>query len=397
MITAIIPIPMRYPHGHLLGSGFLVNEKIGISGRAVRALPLYFYKFFSSYGNSCYQHIFATDTILDTARLSTCKNIFNSQISDTGGTLVPISVKRLDTGGTNTFLFTKCINFLLRNYHCGVPLDEVDVLGLTANSELAPLCCGVSGISEFNFWHMKDFMERHNWCGLDAHSRRLMSVLTPETPAHTSNYVSEIVEGQWHEDAMAEYITDMCTYEMGIAMSMKDFLEAEKYTYPIDPITAACINTPSYLYGATLRPYLGDPNTMRGYSMLASQPLDNAFTRAALNLSFENADPYTWSDEFMEDLVNMGDDEFTLTVTSAGPVMQGYDVVTSRAPSITEHLYKSLLCSFSKYDRVELIKTWAEEVFLTFWKGSTSHTFYINLAWYHLITPSLINMNLVTG
>ncbi len=46
MINAIIPIPARYPVGYMLGGGFRVDGKrLGVSGRTIKVLPLYFYKF----------------------------------------------------------------------------------------------------------------------------------------------------------------------------------------------------------------------------------------------------------------------------------------------------------------------------------------------------------------
>ena len=80
MINAIIPIPARYPVGYMLGGGFRVDGKrLGVSGRTIKVLPLYFYKFFSTYGNASYQHIFASDTAIDPLTLGKAKKQCNAQ------------------------------------------------------------------------------------------------------------------------------------------------------------------------------------------------------------------------------------------------------------------------------------------------------------------------------
>ena len=397
MIHAIIPIPQRYPNGYLLGSGFRINGKhLGISGRAVKVLPLYFYKFFSTHGNTCYQHIFASDTMIDPVTLNKAKNGFNSQKDYYGGLFVPISVKRFDEDGNTTFLFCRCINFLLQNYRYGVPLDEVDVLNSGQYSELSPGCGGVSGVSEFNFHYLNNFMQNNKWLGLTDQHRLLMSSMTPELPYQISNYVVEIENSHLYGDALANYITDLCTYEWGKAITIRDFLEEKNYNFPLDPITQLCICTPSYLYGSQLRAFLGNELNLSGFSRIGYNPIDNNFTRSALNYSFETADPYSWFDEIMEDIINMSDEDFRLTISSEGPLMESFSVIGNPSPSIVEHLYHAVLYDLRKYIKVEIVKNWSEEVFMTGWGCDGScHTYYLNLAWYHLISPSLININLV--
>ena len=397
MINAIIPIPLRYPKGYTLGTGFRVNGmNLGISGRAIRVLPLYFYKFFSTYGTACYQHIFASDTIIDPVTLNKAKHGFTQQTDAYGGVFVPISVKRFDVDGNNTFLFCRSIDFLLTHYKEDVPLDEVDVLYSGNYSELSPGCPGVAGISEFNFYYLKNFMLNNKWLGLTNENRLLMSAMTPELPYKISNYIMEIEGAHLYGDALAEYISDLCTYETGTAFSMRDFLETEKYNYPLDPITKLCVCTPSFLYGSQLRPFLGNEFTLSGFSRLGYNPIENQLTQSPLNLKFELADPYTWSDEIMEDLINMSDEDFQLIITNEGPVMKSFSVIGNPAPSIIEHLYQAVLYNLRKYIRVEIVKNWAEEVFMTCWNvDNTFHTYYLNLAWYHLLSPSLVNMKLV--
>lgn len=395
MITAIIPVPMRYPLGYNLGTGFRVNKKVGICGRTVVVLPLYFYKFFSVYGNTSYQHIFASDSVIDPITLESSRNNFNLQRDNTGGVLVPVSVKRLGETRANTFLFPRSINFLLQRYRNRIPLDEVPLLDDVGKSELAPGCPGVIGVSEFNFFYLKHFMERTNWCGLDPSNRRFMSSMTPEAPDRISNYVSEIISCRLYGDELATYISDLCAYETGTACNMREFLEMSKYNFPLDPITLLCVNTPSYLYGKQLQPFLGNEMSLRHYGCIGYRPPDDAFSKSAVNLGFEQADPYYWSDEVMEDLLNMADEDFKLTVTRNGPLMESFSIIGNNTPSIIEHLYQSLLHSFTTYEKIEIIKTWAEEVFMTMWSNGIPHTYYMNLAWYHLISPSLINMNLV--
>jgi len=402
MIQAIIPIPQRYPIGYTLGSGFRISGRMGISGRTIKVLPLYFYKIFSTHGNASYQHIFASDSIINPITLESSRNNFNLQKDYYGGVLVPISVKRFDATRPNTFLFPRCINFLLQNYRQNIPIDEVDVLNDGAYSELSPGCPGVVGISEFNFYYLKNFMETHQWCGMNSPQRLLMSAISPEAPYRISNYVQEIENCHLHGDALAQYISDLCTYETGTALNMREFLEMEKYDFPMDPITQLCACTPSYLYGHQLRPFLGNEMNLSGYSRIGYNPVDNELTRSPLNFMFEQADPYAWSDEVMEDLINMADEDFRLTITPNGPVMESFSTLSNQSPSIITHLYDSLMYSFPQYKQIEIVKNWADEVFMTVWSGSNNtwsppgpHTFYLNLAWYHLTSPSLINMNLV--
>ena len=397
MINAIIPIPMRYPLGYMLGSGFRVNGKhLGISGRTIKVLPLYFYKFFSTHGNTYYQHIFASDTEIDPITLNKAKHVTNQQIDYYGGTLVPISVKRLDRDGARTFLFARCINFLLQHYRQGVPIDEVDVLNDGQYSELSPGCTGVAGISEFNFFFLKNFMQTNSWCGLTEQSRLLMSALTPELPEQIVCYATEIENSHLYGDALVNYISDLCTYETGQAFSLKEFLEGKKYNFDLDPITKLCVCTPSYLYGMQLKPFLGNELMLSGFKRIGYNPINNQPIQAALNLKFELDDPYTWSDEIMEDLIDMTDEDFRLVVTPDCPIMDGFSVIGNPAPSIIEHLYHAVLYNLRECSKVEIVKNWEEEVFMTCWKYDGScHTHYLNLAWYHLLSPSLINMNLV--
>ena len=397
MIHAIIPIPLRYPMGYTLGVGFRDHGiGLGISGRTVKVLPLYFYKFFSTHGSESYQHIFASDTIIDPITLNKAKNGFNLQPDYYGGVFVPISVKRFDVYGNTTFLFARSINFLLKNYRRNIPLDEVDVLTNGNYSELSPECCGVAGISEFNFTYLSNFMKNNKWFGMTEANRLLMSSMTPELPERISNYVLEIESCQLYGEALANYISDLCTYEQGTAFSMKEFLEGNRYSFPLDPITKLCACTPSYLYGAQLRPFLGNALNLSGYSRIGYNPIDNNLIQSPLNLKFETADPYTWSEEIMEDLINMSDEDFRLTITPECPIMESFSVIGNPAPSIVEHLYQAVLYNLRKYSKIEIVKNWAEEVFMTCWGYDGScYTYYLNLAWYHLITPSLVNINLV--
>ena len=397
MINAIIPIPARYPVGYMLGGGFRVDGKrLGVSGRTIKVLPLYFYKFFSTYGNASYQHIFASDTAIDPVTLGKAKNQFNSQNDYYGGLFVPISVKRLDEFGCATFLFCRCINFLIQCYRQGVPLDEVDALNCGHYSELSPGCDGVAGISEFNFYYMQNFMNNNSWVGFNNADRLIMSAMTPELPATISDYVYEIEITHLYGDALVQYISDLSDYESGKAFDLRDFLENRKFNYPIDPITRLCICTPSYLYGHQLRSFLGNEMNLSGFSRIGYNPMDNDFTRSAINLKFELADPYTWSDEIMESLVNMADEDFRFVLTNSGPVMEGFSIIGSRAPSIIDSLYRAIRNNLQKYSKIEVVKNWSDEVFMTVWDSNGSfHTYYINLAWYHLMSPSLVNMNLV--
>ena len=400
MIEAIIPIPNRHHDGDLIGIGF-DNNVACVSGRAIQALPLCFYKFYSRYGNSLLQHIFASDSIITPTTLNRSRNIFTGVDEGTGGTLVPISVKRVECGHATTFLFPRCIDFLLRSYKRGVPLREADVLTLGNYSELAPKCTGVVGVSEFNFKHLGNFMMMNNWCGLSNRNRLIMSTMTPELPETISTYADEIISLRLFEGELAQYISDLGVYESGNAFSIKEYLESKKYEYAIDPLTAQCIATPSYIFGKQLQFYLGDEIMLRNYHSISTYhepdnkvPLGEIFMD--VNPRFQTDDPYTWSNAFMEELINIADDGFNILIDSSGAVRDTLEIVPGSWGATSYPLAKCVYSVFKQFRSILIHKTWTEEVCIKFvdYSGFTN-TYYINLAWYHLISPSLINTNLV--
>ena len=127
-----------------------------VSGRSVRIVPLTFYKVFSHWGSGRYEHIFATDEpfeVLNLLSYWSSTSIKQQPACDhIGSVLIPISVRRVGRmdGKTldrtkhdpnslipastfvvptaSTFLFSKSIDFLIRNYRDNRPLAQVNNL-----------------------------------------------------------------------------------------------------------------------------------------------------------------------------------------------------------------------------------------------------------------------------
>ena len=395
MINAIIPIPNRYPLRYRLGTGFMMGCGIGVSGRAVTVLPLRFYKFFSTYQNAQYQHIFASDCLIDTALLSRDKNIFNGQESNNCGTLVPISVKRTTLDSSATFLFPRCINFLLRRYKVGVPLDEVDVVNTPISCELSPFCVGVTGISEFNFRYLRGYMMEHNWCGFTENDRLLMSATTPELPHKIGQYADEIAYTKLHGNALASYILDLCSYEKSNIATLNAYLSMYNYNFVYDPITLLCVSTPSYLYGHQLRCYLGDELQLRMNSKLSHVNID-APIPFITERSVDLVDPYSWNAELIEMIMDIGADDFVVNIDAETSNILTDSMIPAYGNSAYIPLANCASATFGEAKKIEIAKNWMDEVYITLWdRNMNPKTFYINLAWYHLVTPSLINTSLV--
>lgn len=400
MITSITPIPNRYPKNLLLISG-RNSPNYRVVATTAR---LFFYKVTSIHGQCGYEHVFASDCHLDPIGLRESKMWSDGPTDHShGGTLVPISLTRTDRSGRQTFLFPHCISFLFNSFIPGVPLDEADILSNRPRYyRLSPNCDGVVGISEFNFARLNHPMRNQGWLGMSINDRQFMSLLTPELPEKISSYVEEILYLRLMGDNLAKYITDVAQYENQQMYTLKDYLEQFRYSYPLDPITLECLSTPSYLYGYQLRSYLSDPLTLQNNETLGYHPCEYHY-QSLMRYQYGVDSEYPVKlllEEYglIEAIINAPSPTYWVDINEASYVVNAPTFGVALAPSVYEPLVKEIRRLF-KCPRVCISRAFNEEVFIyPFMDNAHCDTvYYINLAWYHLISPSLINSTLVNS
>ena len=416
MIEAIVPIPARLALGTMLNGEQVIQkcesnyQRPVISGRSIRVVPLTFYKVFSTWSGLRYEHIFATDEPTDPVSLFNYQDYNGAVVKDAlGSILVPISVKQISTHSTSTYLFTCSINFLLKFYRANIPISTLPPVQPFPHDINSITISPFGEVHSYPEYQLHVFEPALNtlWAQwkLTDHQDLAIHTLTPELPSTVFDSVQEICSSI-NPDTMFSYIDDMAMYESNQHVSPEALINSFLYdTSQLDPITQWCITSPSYIMAKQLRPFLSNQDDMRKYLAMSYQPQDDLFTRNVVNLDC-NA---PWARELIEQICSLPDTHFTIKVTWDDIYpdiysMFGYKSYLNHLSirsydqlySCIRQLFLNKHVDANAYDDVIISKNWTDEVFISCNSKGNYVTYYINLAWYHLMSPSLVNHGFFT-
>lgn len=426
MINAIIQIPQRLPIGTVISGGELmdmydsnrIRTKV-LSGRSIRVVPLIFYKFFSQWGPSRYEHIFATDEPFDTIGMSQFVAGDTGQYSKNpvGSILFPISMKRIGPNSTETFLFAKSINHLLSNYQIGLPLSDIPFTGLESidlNKTIEVPYRGTNLISKgvVSYGGCKKHIfedvlySSYGSTNIKPEIDLAMEAMTLERPATIASCLCEIISNYPSKEAVWSYIDELYKYETGEHIDPTEFFEEHSYTVDLkhpftmlDPITAKCIFSPTFILTNNLKHYLADHFTTRCYGSMGYHPENDSFTNNIVPFDI-GGDHGTYTKlDMIESLMSIPDDGFSIHMTWDQYVPDYYSYFGNPSNIPTEKIHEACKQVFLNkwvggdfaYDDIVVSKNWYDEVFISCKNKMGLTTYYINLAWFHLMSPSLIN------
>lgn len=425
MIKAILPVPNRVYQPGMIILGETAEEtcdSMGVQdtwsyGRNIRVPPLAFYKVYSTWGGYLISHTFITDETFDPRSLQMHRDIYTGGVYRTPPVLVPISAKYGKPGCiTETFLFTQTIDFLLSNYVLGMKISHSTGITLPAARPIYPDTPdripignyrGLCGIVEYldvllqvvsNTRMDSDFVR---WCPNNI-AFQIRQKVTPERPATVINLLKDMVFYENNQDGLFTLVDEL------IGLNAKEdprcLIDEFMFRGQYDPVTAACLNTPSYLTLDALLPYLEDRNLACGYFDMACSDvcLSDGFQYTCLMDQVSDLDGGIEFDELMEFFYHLPYTDVTvhLVDTQQEPVIYTFDrfgiyqnTETIFGP-LVDALQKTFLSwktSIRKFSSVTLSKTWLDEVLITAVVGNHVERYYVNLNTYHLITPSLVN------
>lgn len=436
MIQAILPVPFRVhlPGSKLMGAKRESYWKQGLDryeieyGRDLIVPPLAFYKMYSIWDQYLIEHTFISDHTLTPDMLTIHRDIYTGGVVPTPPVLVPISVTYGSPGKiTETYLFTKSIDYLLTNYRVGYPLSLSESVILPGSHPITEPGAdrmvltpyhGVCGVVEY----IDTLLQTALSLQLDQDYTRwtppaleygLRHRLTPERPEVITNTMMDIVQYEQYPDALFDFIDNT----VGISMSddPRTILTEFLYRGPYDPVTTVCLDTPSCFSLDRLFPYI-DHSRIKGYyqiacsEALASESYDCLCLLEHINGIFQELE--------LESLLEFfyGSSYTDLTIELNGPtelpkiVMYDrfglYQYKDERGVRHDEITYNSLADHLkhlfmdhrwaSPYNQIVMSKTWLGELFITGIRqtGNNSYCtkYYLNLNLYHLVSPSLINL-----
>ena len=420
MITGIVQLPNRLSLGTVLFGGELVDRNVSgihtqvLSGRSIRVVPLFFYKFFSQWGKSFYEHIFATDEPFDTLTMTRFVDSTSGQYSKSnmGSVLVPISMKRISEQGIQNFLFAKSIDFLIRNYQIGTPLSSIPFSGVDHfdNEKCIEVATegnysrGVQTYGAYRKFLFQDVIySTYGKVRLPNDVEFALEHMTTEEPALIVGCMSELMSNYSTPDAVWAYIDDLYKYETGDPIDPKDFFAEHNYHESIiDPLTLQCLRTPTYLLLSNLKPYISQQHVMRTSAIIGTNPQNDEFTSNIIPFQFGNKMNSYTKYGMIESLMWIADDWFTIRMNWDNYIPEFFSrqYVSSHAPLEILHsdcrqlfLNKSIDGEYA-YDDIIISKNWFDEIFISCKNKKGITTYYINLAWFHLMSPSLINDSL---
>ena len=410
MIVGIHALPTGYPPGTTLSTLFpMTPDNSFMGGRVITTAPLLFYKIVSVYNDAVYEHVFASDTEIDPVRLESSRYIANGT-RDTSylGVFVPIAFKRMTSSLTRTYLFSRCIDWLLWTYQTGVPIDE----SLSNPSpSLVQRPEHVHSASEFNRRVFRETLQEQAGGTFTDYESLLICSITPEDPSSITNYVADIVGVGVTGKPLYDYMQEFISYESNTEIPAKEFVQRHTYPYTLDPITQLCVSTPSYVYGHELLGLLATPFTMEhsGYGPVGGIQNVPSFLTSAPYITANGA-PYFVSDgetyytleDVIEAVMGIPDstyrvcvDRDTFLVESEGaPVVPQMNVFEGLV-----HVLRNLYVHprSTEYTKVVLMKTLGDEMVVELTRNGEAVPIvrYVNLTWYHLMSPCLINDHIV--
>ena len=426
MIDCICPIPNRLPLGTVLHGSTVIGQnnttRLTVSGRSIRIVPLTFYKVFSHWGKYRYEHVFATDEPFDIIHLlsywdATCNDHFTDKM---GSLLIPISVSKYGDSFARTFLFSKSINYLFHIYKTTVPLSlcpslttllsdryfvsDVSLEVPTFGQNLI-VSGGVNSYGDFQKFMFSDVLySRMGSLGLTPYQMMLLTTMTPELPERINTCLDEIASNYCSKEQIYNFIDDMTAYERGTHLEHGELFEDYIYDeFPPDPITTECLRSPTYILLNTLRPHLGDKLTMLSYAKLGYSVQHDAFTQAIQTISFSDSVQVVNRYDLIESIINIPITDYRIDMTWDSCDIVEYPYFNTKQTILPgkyylEHIHQLCRQLFLNkwasnvwYDKVTISKNWLDELFICCQVDNKILTYYVNLAWFHLISPSLVN------
>ena len=418
MISAIVRLPNRLQFGSILSGGNVIEKKKFnntlnlLSGRSIRIVPLIFYKFFSQWGHSRYEHIFATDEPFDPVSMSRFvdSSTGNFSHSKIGSVLVPISMKKISNKSIETFLFAKSINFLLTSYQVDMPLSAIPFSGpqhFNFDKSLEVPCNGllsggVSSYGDYRKFLFEDVLySTYGSTSLPPDIEFALSQMTIEQPASIDSCMEELSYNYVDKNSVWDYIDELYRYESGEPADPKEFFTEYNYSEKginIDPLTLKCLRSPTYILSNSLKPYLADNITMRNNALLGLCHQDTEFTRNIIPLNFTSLGSY-FKYEMLEYIMSIPDDGFSIQMDWDTYVFDNYSIFNQVSSMPIELLHgvcrqiflNKYVNSQYVYDDILISKNMFDEIFISCKNKTQLVTFYISLPLFHLISPSLIN------
>lgn len=437
MIQAILPVPFRVhpPGSRVMGARREFYWKEGLNtyevryGRDIAVPPLAFYKMYSIWDHYLIEHTFVSDQTLTPSMLTIHRDIYTGGVYNTPPVLVPISVTYGKPGTvTETYLFTKNIDYLLTNYRVGYPLSSSESIilpGAHPITEPGPdrivltPYYGVCGAIEYVDILLQEALklridQDYNRWTPPALEYGLRHRFTSERPEVISNTMIDIANYELYPDALFDFIENVVgtsTHE-----DPRTILTEFLYRGPYDPVTMVCLDTPSCFTLDRLFPHI-DYNKIEGYYRLACSEIKASESYDCLCL-LEHINGI-FQDLELESLLEFfyGSSYTDLTVeVNGGPMDQPkvfpydrfglYQYKSDRGVIHETTTYRVLTDQLRRifmdrrwttpYEQVILSKTWLGELFVTgvhYHGNNPQYTrYYLNLNLYHLITPSLVNM-----
>lgn len=425
MIKAILPVPNRvYTPGSIyvgeqnetVWDSIAGNECTIRYGRNIRVPPLAFYLVYTVWNGYLISHTFMTDETLDPRSLEMHRNMYTGGVERTPPVLVPISVTYGKPGCvTETYLFTRSIDFLLSNYRLGYPLRSCCSITLPTARPIYPdtpdripvgLYRGLAGIVEYLDLMLKivgntDIGQDFNrWCPPKV-PYELIPKVTPERPDTIVNLLRDMVYYEKNQDGLFDMIDSLIG--LNAKEDPRSLLEEFLFRGQYDPVTMLCLNTPSYLTIDALLPYLEDPNLACGY-------YDMACSDVYLSEHFRCSNLFDYMAGFEEQYItslmeffyhvpytdvtiyiNRYQEQPTLTTYDRFGVFQTNDMIFSELFHYLTNTFLNWKIAPVRFDEITLSKTWLGEVMIHAQRGSYQERYYVNLNLYHLISPSLVN------
>lgn len=422
MIHAIVPVPIRIKPGTVLhgcytfdssvAPQFLANCNNVLSGRDIQSPPLAFYKVFSTFGLYRFEHTFITDELLDPVSLINSVDAYTGSQKSGSALLIPISVKVVSKTCASTFLFTQNINFLLCNYIMGFNISQIRPFSVNSahyNDRIVVNPTPFNGVCG-----ACDYIRKmlgaihtvgHNYYTPDMVCEQFMEFLCPERPNEFSSALTEYVWYERNPDALYGYLDDIFTYETGLPFEPMSLLDRYYYTAELDPITACCLKSPSYISVDQLRPYLGSIEERTGYYRLAQQQayLTENFNYA--NLIIDDSD-YDLILDIVETLYELPDSDVNIEISRTGRSVHNLSSMVpfvdlpSTLGRFESTLYQAFMNWTNKkytgdFDYITISKTWLGELMIYCHSQiQPPIRYYLNMNLFHLMTPSLVDKSM---
>ena len=424
MIKAILPVPNRiYRPGALyIGEGVdQCWDPMGQVcdwrwGRNIRIPPLTFYKVYSEWKGYLISHTFITDQSINPRDLQINRNLYTGEVQRTSPVLVPISVTYGKPGCiTETYLFTKSIDFLLSNYVIGRSISMCSAINFPAARPIYPdtpdripvgLYRGLSGIVEYLdtllqiVVHTEMDKDFNRWCPNNI-AYTIRQWVTPERPSCVINLLKDMVYYEKNNEGLFDLVDNL------IGLNSKEdprcLIDEFLFRGQYDPVTVLCLNTPSYITADALLPYLEDQDLACGYFDMACSDvyLSESFNGSCLmdkmssfhELMFEDLMEFFYQVPHTDVTIHMdlGDDTPQIITHDRFGIFQMNDMIYSELTSKLHTIFLYWKTAIRQFDEITLSKTWLGELLITGTKGTYTERYYVNLNLYHLISPSLVN------